>query len=167
MILKYDHKWTSSPVCPEVRDHSAKERIVVTGTTGAVGSYLLAGLLENDKVETVWAFNRKSKEGLMARQKASFEEKMLDVSLLESTKLVMLEGNLESVNFGLQEDVYHRVRIAALSSKRTYTNRCTDSNGGHCHYPCTYQPQWGRNAFTQLINLECMGSPFQLHPPRF
>ena len=111
MIQKYDYKWTNRNVCLEARDSLAKERVVVTGTTGALGSYILAALLENDSVETVWALNRKSKEGLMDRQKTSFVDKMLDLSLLKSPKLVMLEGDIEHVGLGLREEVYHRVRI--------------------------------------------------------
>jgi thioester reductase-like protein len=109
MIRKYDHEWTNKKALPEVRSGATKERVVVTGTTGALGSYLLAMLLESNNVEIVWALNRKSKEGLLARQKASFEDKMLDAGLLGSSKLVMLEGDLEDARLGLKEDVYQKV----------------------------------------------------------
>lgn len=117
MIDKYDYKWTNRKISPEVRSGTTKERVVVTGTTGALGSYLLAMLLENDRVETVWALNRKSKEDHMARQKASFEEKMLDVSLLGRAKLMMLEWDLEDARLGLKEDVYQEVSSKAYGRK--------------------------------------------------
>lgn len=109
MIHKYGYKWTERQVSSEVRSTATKERVLVTGTTGALGSYLLVALLENDSIETVWALNRKSKEGLMTRQKASFEDKMLDVSLLRSVKLVMLEGDVEDAMLRLREDMYQEV----------------------------------------------------------
>ncbi|KAF8601152.1 acetyl-CoA synthetase-like protein [Ceratobasidium sp. AG-I] len=87
MIQKYEYKWTGQKISLGVRGDVTKERVVVTGTTGALGSHLLAVLLESDAVESVWALNRKSKEGGMERQRASFEDKMLDVRLLESEKL--------------------------------------------------------------------------------
>lgn len=117
MLDKYDYKWTSREVSLEVGSGTTKERVVVTGTTGSLGSYLLAILLESNSVETIWALNRKSKQGLTARQKESLEDKMLDPSLLGSTKLVMLEADLEDAMLGLREDVYQEVSINTCDSK--------------------------------------------------
>ena len=109
MIQKYEYKRMDQKVSLGVRDDVIKERIVVTGTTGALGSHLLAVLLESNAVERVWALNRKSKEGLVERQRTSFEDKMLDASLLESDKLVLLEADLKDMNLGLEESIYQEV----------------------------------------------------------
>ncbi|KDN41199.1 hypothetical protein RSAG8_07613, partial [Rhizoctonia solani AG-8 WAC10335] len=53
-------------------------------TTGGLGSHLLAQLLESDRVEKVWAMNRKSSKGNREREIASFEDKQPD--LLESAR---------------------------------------------------------------------------------
>lgn len=88
------------------------EKVVVTGTTGALGSHLLAQLLGNEKISRVWALNRKSSGGVdstMKRQRASFEEKCLDVGLLESEKLVFVESDLSVGGLSLESGVYDEV----------------------------------------------------------
>ncbi|KAF8751588.1 Male sterility protein [Rhizoctonia solani] len=76
MIEKYKIDWPAQ----EARDIQPvkKERVVVTGTTGGLGSHLLAQLLENEKVEKVWAMNRKSSKNNRDRELSSFEDKLLD-----------------------------------------------------------------------------------------
>ena len=91
----------------------------MTGTTGALGSHLLAQLLINDKVSRVWALNRKSGGGVgstLKRQRASFEEKCLDVGLLESEKLVFVESELSVEGLGLHSKMYEKVS-SLISSK--------------------------------------------------
>lgn len=111
MIQKYDSKWTDKTIPLELRSGITKERVLVTGTTGGLGSHLLAVLLESDKVERVWALNRKSKEGIRQRQKAAFEDKMLNMGLLESERLVMVEAVLEDGKLGLDEKEYQEVSV--------------------------------------------------------
>ncbi|KAG8683147.1 hypothetical protein FRC09_016263, partial [Ceratobasidium sp. 395] len=83
MIAKYDSKWGGTERPLETCRNLSKERVVVTGTTGALGSHLLAQLLENDGVEKVWALNRKSKD-TKEKQISSFKDKLLDIELLNS-----------------------------------------------------------------------------------
>lgn len=96
----------------------ASEKVVLTGTTGALGSHLLAQLLVNSNVSTVWALNRKSSGGVestMKRQRASFEEKCLDVGLLESEKLVFVESDLSVQGLCLESEVYGEIRSSATA----------------------------------------------------
>lgn len=109
MIEKYAFTPADRSLSGGAHRRAAKERVVVTGTTGVLGAYLLASLLESDAVEMVWTLNRKSKEGILARQKATFDDKALDVRLLDCEKLVMLEADLEAENFGLNDSVYQEV----------------------------------------------------------
>ncbi|GAB1517058.1 hypothetical protein RhiTH_000101 [Rhizoctonia solani] len=103
MIQKYDNG-RSQPLAHYRQ--STKERVVVTGTTGGLGSHLLAQLLKSDRVEKVWAMNRKSSKGNKERQTTSFQDKLLDVNLLKSGKLIRSEAtvmihNAWQVNFNL------------------------------------------------------------------
>lgn len=109
LIQKYDSAPTRIRTPPEIRSGIERECVLVTGTTGGLGSHLLAVLLESERVERVWAVNRKSLVSVAARQEAAFEDKALDVDLLNSPKLVLLEGELEAKRFGLEEHVYQNV----------------------------------------------------------
>ncbi|KAF8601149.1 NAD(P)-binding protein [Ceratobasidium sp. AG-I] len=115
MIEKYAYKLSDRNVFPGTRRETQKERVVVTGTTGALGAYLLAILLESDAVEVVWTLNRKSKEGILARQKAAFDDKLLDVGLLDCGTLVMLEADLEDEKLGLEASVYQEIQTGATA----------------------------------------------------
>ena len=59
----------------------------------------------------------------MEKQKAAFEDKMLDVELLESKKLVMIEAELEDGRLGLNEKEYHEVNIDDQRGKRILINQ--------------------------------------------
>ncbi|KAJ1302971.1 hypothetical protein OPQ81_003262 [Rhizoctonia solani] len=111
MIQKYDSDWPRQDA--RSVQPVQKERVVVTGTTGGLGSHLLAQLLENDRVERVWAMNRKSSKGNKEREAASFEDKQLDLDLLKSNKLVFLDTDLEDPNLGLSNEVYDEIRSQA------------------------------------------------------
>jgi hypothetical protein len=82
------------------------ERIVLTGTTGCLGSHLLAQLLAPDRMERVWALNRMSLE---ERQRDSFAEKSLDAGLLDCPELALLESDLIGDKLGLSFDAYDEV----------------------------------------------------------
>ncbi|KAF8601146.1 acetyl-CoA synthetase-like protein [Ceratobasidium sp. AG-I] len=108
MIQKYDSYSTREPILLEARSN-VKERVLVTGTTGGLGSHLLFALLQSEKVEKIWALNRGSKEEVIARQKLSFQDKLLDVGLLESKRLSILEADLEDKFLGLDGPVYQEI----------------------------------------------------------
>ncbi|CUA70556.1 L-aminoadipate-semialdehyde dehydrogenase large subunit [Rhizoctonia solani] len=111
-IRKYDSKWPS--LGNNIVRPVSKERIVVTGTTGALGSYLLSQLLKSDKVEKIWAMNRKSGSGNSKdRQIASFEDKLLDTSLLNCEKLVFVDANLVESKLGLSKELYDEISSEA------------------------------------------------------
>ncbi|KAF8751541.1 Male sterility protein [Rhizoctonia solani] len=111
MIEKYKIDWPAQ----EARDIQPvkKERVVVTGTTGGLGSHLLAQLLENEKVEKVWAMNRKSSKNNRDRELSSFEDKLLDVNSLKSGKLVFVDTDLEDPKLALPNEIYDEIRREA------------------------------------------------------
>lgn len=88
---------------------SAKQSVLLTGSNGALGSYLLAQMLAEDRVEWVWAVNWHSKgESISERQRESFVGKALDVELLklEEGKLVYVEAELSENILGLDKHLY-------------------------------------------------------------
>jgi hypothetical protein len=92
------------------------EAVLLTGSTGNLGCYLLAYLLQSQSAKTVYALNRPAKTALLDRQREAFEDRGLDVSLLSSSKLKLLEADLTRPDFGLPKEILGEVRlILALS----------------------------------------------------
>ncbi|KAI4521212.1 acetyl-CoA synthetase-like protein [Schizophyllum commune Loenen D] len=78
--------------------------ILMTGTTGNLGADMLAQLLRDERVSRVYTVERAA--GAMERQRVRFEDKGLDVGMLESGKLVSLEGDVCKERLGQSEEVY-------------------------------------------------------------
>jgi len=89
-----------------------KETVLLTGSTGALGSQLLAQMLADERVERVWAVNRPSTGATsLDRQRESFLDKGLDMDLLEKvgSKLVFVEAELSKEGLGLDKHLYREV----------------------------------------------------------
>lgn len=86
--------------------------VLVTGTTGSLGCHLLAQLATNEEVGRVYALNRSSRDQLplRERQRSALIARGLDADVLESEKVVLLEGELTKPHFGLGEKVYEELR---------------------------------------------------------
>ncbi|RDB20216.1 Non-canonical non-ribosomal peptide synthetase FUB8 [Hypsizygus marmoreus] len=82
--------------------------VLLTGSSGNLGSQILATLLEDDRIEKVYAFNRRSTGAptILARHVERFKDRGLDVSLLESKKLVFLSGDTTQPDLGLDRGQY-------------------------------------------------------------
>ncbi len=83
--------------------------VLLTGSTGNIGSQVLATLLADPRVTTVYTFNRASSSSSGDRQRAAFEGRGLPASLLSQSKLVQLSGDLAADRFGLTEPIYNEV----------------------------------------------------------
>ena len=84
---------------------------LLTGTTGGLGSNMLAQLLQAPAVTRIYAFNRPSKSATpQARQLSAFTQRGLNTSLLSSKKLVYVEGDLSAPGFALGDELYREVR---------------------------------------------------------
>lgn len=84
--------------------------VLLTGSTGTLGSYMLATLLTNPRIVKVYTLNRPSRVPY-DRQQAVFVEGSLDPRLLEDSKLVQLVGDLKEDGFGLEPAVFAEVCI--------------------------------------------------------
>jgi len=87
--------------------------VLLTGSTGSLGSYLLELLLQSPSVERVWALNRPSeKSSLSERQINAFKERGIDEDLLRSAKLRLVEGTVSREMFGLGERDWYDVSLS-------------------------------------------------------
>ncbi len=94
------------------------EVILITGTTGSLGSFIVDKLISMPSISRVYAFNRPDKLGkrtLYDRQKKAFEEQGIDVSILSSPKLVLLEGDTASADLGLPKEILDEIVGSATS----------------------------------------------------
>ncbi|KZT61228.1 acetyl-CoA synthetase-like protein [Calocera cornea HHB12733] len=86
------------------------EVVLLTGSTGTLGTYLLQRLLQDGRVERVYAVNRGSaKHDLVARQRDAFVDRGLDTKQLESKKLRLIEADVASENLGFSAELYQEV----------------------------------------------------------
>lgn len=108
MIAKY-----SAGLLPITRLASTSSPIIVllTGSTGGLGSFLLEGLLKDSRVSKIYAYNRPSKSAttLQDRQRDAFIDKGFDPKLLKSEKLVYMEGDAALPLLGLTSKSYDEV----------------------------------------------------------
>ncbi len=86
-----------------------KDTVLITGTTAGFGCDVLEHLLLDEAVEKVYAFNRPGPQ-VIERQRASFRQRGLDQTLLDSPKFRMVEAVLDLPDFGLEAAVLDEVR---------------------------------------------------------
>ncbi|KIJ59312.1 hypothetical protein HYDPIDRAFT_33310 [Hydnomerulius pinastri MD-312] len=85
--------------------------VLLTGSTGGLGSFLLAQLLESECVHRVYALNRPSTSASTEeRQRSAFLDKDLSVDLLISRKLVYVEADASQDRCGLSLELYDELR---------------------------------------------------------
>ena len=75
--------------------------VLLTGSTGNIGSHLLAHLLAERRIKQVYTMNRPSDMGPLARVRAAFRERELPIDLLDDRRLVCLEGDVTQDFFGV------------------------------------------------------------------
>ncbi|KAH9944763.1 hypothetical protein B0H21DRAFT_862505 [Amylocystis lapponica] len=90
--------------------HTGRAVVLLTGTTGALGSHILAELLTNPQVSRIYALNRGV--SLAERQRARFEAVKLPTALLADNKLVLLSGDLTRDDLGLEPAVLEEIRTS-------------------------------------------------------
>ncbi|KAL7332220.1 hypothetical protein PS15p_204296 [Mucor circinelloides] len=85
--------------------------VLLTGATGAVGSFILRDLLQSDKIKKVYCLVRGRKgTDLMGRLRAAFNDRSLDTSLLQPGRVEALPMNLDDAYLGFSRELYTRLR---------------------------------------------------------
>ncbi|KZT61208.1 acetyl-CoA synthetase-like protein [Calocera cornea HHB12733] len=113
MVEKYSQNF---PVHTASDRRSTGAVVLLTGSTGSLGTYLLEQLLLDERVECVYAVNRLSeKHDLLARQRDAFVDRGVDVQLLQSPKLRLIETDANGEDLGLSEELREEI-CAALTT---------------------------------------------------
>ncbi|KAL5492825.1 hypothetical protein ACEPAI_4273 [Sanghuangporus weigelae] len=98
-------EFTATPrACPPSRV------VLITGSTGSFGSNLLAKFLQSDSVKLVFVLSRPSPDGTVdQRLVKAFEKEGLNVDLLGSSNLRLLEGDASKTGLGISIDQYNEL----------------------------------------------------------
>lgn len=109
---------------------------LLTGSTGGLGSNMLAHLLREPAVDRIYAFNRPSKSSSSEeRQLTAFKQRGLDTSLLSSKKVVYVEGDLSVSGFALDDKLYEEVREVFQLLTVLIRHKYLDPKLSHPHHP--------------------------------
>lgn len=86
------------------------EVVLITGTTGAIGSSTLAELYKASGVARIIVLSRKAIAPVLFRQKKALEERGLDPRIANSPKITLLEGDPALPGLGLGDDVLSELK---------------------------------------------------------
>jgi NAD(P)-dependent dehydrogenase (short-subunit alcohol dehydrogenase family) len=88
--------------------------VLLTGSTGQLGTALLTQLALCDNVTKIYAFNRRSKTETTMKQRhyEAFIERGLDIAILESPKVVFVEGDTSDATLGISKELFSEVSPA-------------------------------------------------------
>ncbi|KAF9067129.1 putative aminoadipate reductase [Rhodocollybia butyracea] len=110
MISKYSEGFDAIPRASSDQPRN-QEYVLLTGSTGNLGAQMLESLLLKDEVVRVYTLNRPSnRASMLDRHLERFQDKALDVSLLQSSKLVFLEGDTSHEDLSLPQDTLNKLR---------------------------------------------------------
>ncbi|GJJ11666.1 putative secondary metabolism biosyntheticenzyme [Clathrus columnatus] len=89
---------------------NAKEVFFLTGTTGTLGSQILAELIMRPYTMRIYAFNRPHpKTSSRQRHESIFLDKGSSIKLLQDPKVVYVEGDLSVPGFGVAKELYEEM----------------------------------------------------------
>ena len=95
------------PRCPGLSDRV----VLLTGSTGHLGSHLLHSLLGDPRVTRIYALNRPSSSATIAeRQAAAFSVQAFSTRLLALPKLHLMEAEVHKEHLGLSQELFEQVR---------------------------------------------------------
>ena len=130
MMAQYSKEFTPHTGTDPLPLHDV---VLVTGTTGTIGSNVLAQLVTDPKVGKVYALNRESSTSSDARQRIALRNRGLDPSVVDSPKVVLLEGTVSQPKLGLADELYEGLRTSVthvIHIGRFRDSLCT---------PCAYE----------------------------
>lgn len=116
MVAKY---CANVPTQKRALDATGDVVVLLTGSTGNIGSHILAHLLEDQRITKIYTLNRPS-AGAEDRLQTAFAERGLPVELLQLDKLVSLSGDVTQPNFALESAQYAEVHLFAFCNHRIF-----------------------------------------------
>ena len=96
------------------------EVILITGTTGAIGTSMLAQLADIPSVTRIYAFNRVGSDGsptLRERQAMSLRQRGYDAGILDRGVIVLVEGDQTRFDLGVPPKLFQEVNGAGTLNR--------------------------------------------------
>ncbi|KAL5518378.1 hypothetical protein ACEPAH_60 [Sanghuangporus vaninii] len=86
--------------------------VLLSGSTGAFGSNILAALVARPNVRLVYAVSRPSSSGLDVRERHAigFRREGIDTALLEDKEVRLIEGDLSIIGFGMKSELFQKLK---------------------------------------------------------
>ncbi|KAG7091792.1 putative NRPS-like protein biosynthetic cluster [Marasmius oreades] len=122
LLERYSKDFPASRPGDGATVHGSEKVVLLTGSTGSLGSYVLHSLIKDPAVKHVYVLNRSHKEqDTVARLRKSFEQRGLDASEIVDDKVTVLEADLsdekalglEDTDFRtIQDTVTHIIDVA-------------------------------------------------------
>ncbi|KAF9471438.1 acetyl-CoA synthetase-like protein [Pholiota conissans] len=114
MVEKYSHNFPAH--ISRIVSSSVRKTVLLTGSTGGLGAFIFNSLVADEDVERIYCVNRPTRAGapsLLDRQRVSLVEKELPKELMESKKMILLEGRLEEPqSWALDKSVYDEMQYS-------------------------------------------------------
>lgn len=83
--------------------------VLITGTTGSLGSAVLAEIVASESVGHVYAYNRRhQQQGILERQREALRLRGYNEDLVTSPKVTFVEGDLTALGLGLDNSDLER-----------------------------------------------------------
>ncbi|KIJ49844.1 hypothetical protein M422DRAFT_246210 [Sphaerobolus stellatus SS14] len=109
IVRKYTQNWpVHKPAEPPVEPEG--EVVLLTGSTGGLGSQILVQLVTLPSITRIYAFNRPSKKSSLERHIEAFTDRGNQLSLLESEKIVYVEGDTTVEGFAIDPELFKQIQ---------------------------------------------------------
>lgn len=95
--------------CGKRTDEQQNSTILMTGSTGSLGSYLLCKLLECPSVDRVICLNRLSDKDAYSRQRHALRTKDIELSEDDWSRVQIIQTNTNDARLGLDENQYQQL----------------------------------------------------------
>lgn len=105
--------------------------VVLTGSTGALGSHLLASLLADERIRKVYTLDRA--EHVQERQQLAFEHRLLPMDLLNLGKLRALTVNAGRADLGLDAATLAEVGSDSSCASSCVLTQRVNTDKEQCH----------------------------------
>jgi hypothetical protein len=106
--------------------------VLITGTSGNLGSQILVNLAENNAAHRIHALNRTSSgcQSISERHKGRFDNMALNYGVLNFEKLVHIDGDTSEEGPGLKQGVYEEVSLLKISCSDNISSMAFIALGG-------------------------------------